>query len=247
MIFRVTLIHAIFLFGLFLVYQISGCRETYKEIVNVGLVASPPLISGKNQPISTPMNENSASRLPMKEMSPPEKTKGSSTAIVKRPSAKNKIPPKPNYRSPEEIRRSALASNPTSRRDVAKSAPTRQKFNESEFLRRFHGERTSSKKQSSGSSAKNDHYYQRVISEIYHRWEQPSRTEIGDAKYEVKIRLKIHRSGRLLDRKIVKNSHHVAMDASVTKLLGTLERLPPFPSNQIEPDTVTYDITLVLK
>lgn len=76
-------------------------------------------------------------------------------------------------------------------------------------------------------------------------WRQPSRSEVNGREPRVTVRLGVRRSGQLTAKTIAAASGLPAMDASVTRMLADLDRLPPFPA-EMRRDSLALDIVLQL-
>jgi len=82
-------------------------------------------------------------------------------------------------------------------------------------------------------------YYETVAAFLYQRWDQPSRSELGDRRPRVGVLLAVEANGRVRSAKITRRSGIPAMDASVEALLSSLTMMPAPPNG-----AMTLDVNL---
>jgi TonB family protein len=85
-------------------------------------------------------------------------------------------------------------------------------------------------------------YYDKIISYLASRWEQPSRAAVGNRNPSVLIRISVNSRGKILSAKIVQKSGISVMDRSIMKLLSNLSTLPKPPEG-----ATTFEVNMVLE
>ena len=154
-------------------------------------------------------------------------------AAVERPpatAAKRVAPPKPwRARSAAEIRNSApltpLAKrppvSPVARDEIAKHILSRVKS--LSITPTLTGPERSSV---TGQSI--HRYYDVVGTRLHQMWRQPSGAEVGGGRPRVTASISVLPDGRVVRTRLLAGSGNAPMDASVSRVLKQLDRLPPF-------------------
>ena len=95
--------------------------------------------------------------------------------------------------------------------------------------------------------ANEQRWHQALSAELYRRWAQPSRAEIGSAQPTVTVSLTINADGRVAVARVSGPSRVLAMDATVQSLLESLRTLPSFRDYGLDGSsralTVTFRLT----
>lgn len=97
-----------------------------------------------------------------------------------------------------------------------------------------------------GGSLAGMNYESTLSGELYKLWRQPSRTLAGtDKVLQVPISLTIMRDGRVVAKAMTGRSGNAAMDNSVSQLIDSINRMPPFPPD-LRPGQMTFAVNMVL-
>jgi len=176
----------------------------------------------------------------------PPVPKPKAVKVPEKPKPKPK--PKPRFRTPEEIRRSAALQPARPPKRTTPVAPV----NPDDIAKRI-SKRVSNLKVIAAPGAREQprsaeiaRYYDVIGAKLHAMWEQPSRAEAGGGTPQVTVSIEVRADGRVAGSRVARSSSVMAMNASVIRLLKSLDRLPPFTDYGIEAQSLNVNVVFRL-
>ena len=163
-----------------------------------------------------------------------------------------KTPPKPAYRSPEEIMRSWKQKHPAPDATARPQPQMVAKVDAGQIAARISGRAGRLRvgavagPGSGGGPGAMAQYYDVVGDVLHGMWDQPSRAEVGKGQPTVTVSVTVLADGRVTLARVLTSSGVSAMDNSVNRVLKALERLPPFTEYGLTGKSLEFSVVFEL-
>jgi TonB family protein len=220
--------HIIFLFTIFAVFTFKGCSHKPRENVIQVTLAAP---QQSEQQISRDVQSQ-----PKKTQKQPEKKVNKK--IVKKVPVKKPVK-KWKALDPNEILKSSKTITKQKPVPVKKYTPIKADQIANNLRK---GVKTIKFNNSFNANSSILSYYDEISQYLYSRWQQPSRSVLGNKIPVVNVKITVDAYGNIKNYSITSLSGISAMDASIKSLLQNLSNLPKPPDG-----AMTIDVSLELE